>query len=66
MMSNVAAMADHHKQSNNLLAEIQKQAQLVSDMAWSGTITKTGEQHAEVLENLKNQNEKLQQLMKQI
>ena len=66
MMSNVTVLTDHHKQSNNLLAEIQKQAQLVSDMAWSGTITKTGKQHDEVLENLKTQNEKLQQLMKQI
>ena len=66
MMSNVTVMADHHKQSNNLLAEIQKQAQLVSDMAWSGTITKTGDDHKEILENLKKQNEQLQQLMKQL
>ena len=66
MMSNVTAMAGRHRQSNNLLAEVQKQAQLVSDMAWSGTITKTGKQHEEVLENLKNQNEQLQQLMKQL
>ena len=65
-MSNVTQMADHHHQSNNLLGEVQKQAQLVSDVAWSATITKTGKQHEEVLENLKQQNEKLQQLMKQL
>lgn len=65
-MNNVMQMVDHHATSTNTLADIQKQSQLISDLAWSATITKSGTQYEEVMQNLKLQNEKLQQLFKQI
>lgn len=65
-MNNVMQMVDHHAASTNVLADIQKQAQLISDLSWSATITKSGKQYEEVLQNLKLQNETLQQLFKQL
>lgn len=65
-MNNVMQMVDHHRQQSDTLAGIQKQAQLVSDMAWSATISKSGSEYEEVIHNLKLQNETLQQLFKQL
>lgn len=65
-MNNVMQMVDHHRQQNNVLADIQKQSQLISDLSWAATITKSGTEYEEVMQNLKQQNETLQQLFKQI
>jgi len=65
-MQNVTQMVEHHRQQNDILADIQKQAQLVSDMAWSVTIQQSGKQQRELLQALKQQNENLQKLFKAI
>lgn len=65
-MQNVTQMVEHHRQQNDILADIQKQAQLVSDMAWSVTIQQSGKQQQELLQALKQQNENLQKLFKAI
>lgn len=65
-MNNVIQMVDQHRQQLDVLAGIQKQAQLISDLSWSATITKSGNQYQEVLQNLKQQNDKLQKLFNQL
>lgn len=65
-MQSATKMVDQHRQQNDILADIQKQAQLVSDMAWSATTAKTGSEYKEILTGLKQQQSKLQQLFNQI